>query len=378
VNTSPSDSWRDNASGPAPLPADPASRYEPCVEADGFDVELAEALEELGRRVRPHEFDSGAIQRRTARRRSVQILAASAAGIAVVAGAAAIAVRADAPADAAVAAATPGASAAGDVKGTDPLTLPGYFRQLPGGIGPNGYTVFGASTNLVANSGGTADQHLQIAESEWIAAGTELTAQVTWTGDAPTSTAQAPVGTVVGTIDAHPAYYDSTESSLYFRTGSQGYATLIIWVGRQSDTPLSSSAELLSIAKSLDTTAVSVPMPIRVTGVDPAEVTYAGLGDGAVSGGNPPWYATITFQIDGRSYEVDASPGTAVTPSPTGPFTSTGEVWATKEGDGLGITVTTSSGKSGSPSAPTVAQVLARVTSLGTDPSNWTTSVLVK
>jgi hypothetical protein len=46
--------------------------------------------------------------------------------------------------------------------------------------------------------------------------------------------------------------------------------------------------------------------------------------------------------------------------------------------DGVGISVSTDSGTSGSPSAPTLSQVLAHITSLGTDPSGWTTDVIVK
>jgi hypothetical protein len=120
-----------------------------------------------------------------------------------------------------------------------------------------------------------------------------------------------------------------------------------------------------------------VPLPLRITGLDSAVVTYAGLGQ-TEAGTAAPWFVDLRETIDGRSYEISAEPGVPVTPSATGTFTSSGLVSATKEVNGLGITVSTASGKSGSPSAPTASQVLAHVSSLGTDPSGWSTSVIVK
>jgi hypothetical protein len=59
-------------------------------------------------------------------------------------------------------------------------------------------------------------------------------------------------------------------------------------------------------------------------------------------------------------------------------FPSTGEDWMTKEENGLGIAVSTDADGKASASVPGLAQVLDRITSLGVEPSNRTTDVIVK
>ena len=133
-------------------------------------------------------------------------------------------------------------------------------------------------------------------------------------------------------------------------------------------------ADLLSVAEALAPTSAPVPLPIRVTGLGSTQVTRADLG--WLSGDPGPWNVDLRLEIHGASYDISAIPGQPVTPSPTGTDKTSGEVSATKTVDGLGITVSAST--SNSASAPTAAQVLAHVTSLGVSPSGWTTSVLVK
>jgi hypothetical protein len=340
---------------------------------DGLGAELAAALSELGRQVRPREFDSHAILRRTARRRAGRVLAASAAGVAVVVGATAFAVRPGAtppPANAPLAS----ASAA---DGSDPLTVPGYFRAAPNGGAANGFTQLGATTYAVANDHGTPN-NLQVVQTDWTVDGVDQTAQVSWSGD--TTQTEAPAKeteTVVGVVNGRPAYYNAPNEELTFWTGSQGYATAVIFLDSTNELSQSTTAdELLNVAKSLVTAPAVVPMPLRVSGLDSATVIYAGMGS-ALAGQSEPWTAELNFVIDGREYDITALPGPAVTPSPTGTFTTTGLISADKTVNGLGIDVSTSSGKEGSVSAPTAAQVLAHVTSLGVAPSGWTTSVMV-
>jgi hypothetical protein len=360
------------------LPPDPASEPEPMVNGlndfEGFDAELAAALEELGRQVRPHEFDSHTIQRRTARRRSTRVLAASAAGIAVVAGASAFAARAGAPAAPPAQTSTASSQAAA---GTDPLVAPGYFRTAPNGGAANGFTQFGGTT-LLQNTFGTSPEQRVVA-TDWTVDGNELTAQVNWYGKTPQTTpptgkSEAPVGTVNG----RTAYYSAPNHDLTFWTGSQGYATVSIVPSgaTENSQPDNTSDDLLSAARSLVPTPTKVPMPIRISGLDSATVNSADMGwAGPVQ--TEPWLAFLVLLVDGTEYNISAAPGPAVTPSPAGTFT-TGQVSAEKTVDGVGIVVTTWTGKGGSPSAPTAAQVLADVTSLGVSPSGWTTDVLVK
>ena len=78
-----------DVSGPAPLPDHALDSRGEQAGPDGldpFDAELASALEEIGSRVRPREFDSQAILRRAARGRSCRLLAGSAAVLAVAGG----------------------------------------------------------------------------------------------------------------------------------------------------------------------------------------------------------------------------------------------------------------------------------------------------
>jgi hypothetical protein len=359
------------------LPQDPASEPEPMVnglnEFEGFDAELAAALEELGRQVRPHEFDSHTIQRRTARRRSSRVLAASAAGIAVVAGASAFAVHAGAPAaNPAQTSVASGQAAAG----TDPLVAPGYFRTTPNGGAANGFTQFGGTT-LLENAYDTSPEQ-RVVTTDWTADGNELSAQVNWYGKTPQTTPPAGKSeTPVGTVNGRTAYYSAPNHDLTFWTGSQGYATVSIVLDGTTETNQlhNSSDDLLSAARSLVPMPVKVPMPIRVTGYS---ATVAGAQMGSIPGQAEPWQAFLLLVIDGREYSISAAPGPAVTPSPVKTSPATDQVSAEKTVDGVGIVVTTSAGAHGSPSAPTVAQVLSHITSLGVSPSGWTTDVLVK
>jgi hypothetical protein len=360
------------------LPQDPASEPEPMVnglnEFEGFDAELAAALEELGRQVRPHEFDAHTIQRRTARRRSSQVLAASVAGIAVVAGASAFAARAGTPA--APPAQTPTSSSQA-VAGTDPLVAPGYFRTAPNGGAANGFTQFGGTT-LLQNTFDTSSEQRMVL-TDWTVDGDELSAQVNWYGKTPQTT--PPTGkseTPDGTVNGRTAYYSAPNHEVTFWTGSQGYATVSIVPSgtTENSRPDNTSDDLLSAARSLVPTPAKVPMPIRISGLDSATVASADMG--WASPAQPqPWYTFLVLLIDGKEYNISAAPGPAVTPPPAGTF-AIGQVSAEKTVDGVGIVVTTWSGKSGSPSAPTAAQVLADVTSLGMSPSGWTTNVMVK
>lgn len=344
---------------------------------DGFGVELATALNELGRQVRPREFDSHAILRRTAHRRIGRVLAASAAGIAVVVGATAFAVRPGATPPAANATQTSAANPSA-VNGSDPLMVPAYFRTAPNGDAANGFTQLGATTYAVANDHGTSN-NMQVVQTDWTVDGVDQTAEVIWLGDTTqTGPPAKEAETVVGDVNGRSAYYNAPNKQLTFWTGAQGYATAVIFVDGTNNGPSMSATadDLLSVANSLVTTPAVVPMPLRVTGLDSATVIYAGMGS-AVAGQSEPWTAELNFVIDGREYDITALPGPAVTPSPTGTFTTTGLISADKTVNGLGIDVTTSSGKEGSASAPTAAQVLAHITSLGVAPSGWTTSVMV-
>lgn len=350
-------------------------------QPDLFDAELAAFLDDLGQQVRPHEFDSHAILRRTARRRSYRVLAASAAGLAVVVGATAFAAvnRDGVPSPAA----NHPNTATSSGLGTDPLTVPGYFRTAPDGNAANGFTQFGGTTYAVNYVVTGADGMVtQGVDTDWTLHGVEVQAEVNWFG-APQTGTPVDAGHIVATVNGHPAYYNAQSGQLQFWTGPEGYATAIIFTDSTGDQdPFATSADMLDLARSLVTKPVAAPMPVQITGLDSATVTYAGVGWIAEpvrmkSSTTEPWDSLVRVTIDGRSYDIDAAPGPAVTPSATGNEKTSGLVSAEENVDGLGITVSTDSGKQGSPSAPTPAQVLTHVTSLGTSPSGWTTSVIV-
>lgn len=371
-------------SGPAPLP-DPAldGRGEQAGPdgLDPFDAELASALEEIGSRVRPREFDSQAILRRAARGRSCRLLAGSAAVLAVAAGVtAAFTLGTGGPA-------APAAAAAGRERallpagpaGIDPLSVPGVFRTMPGGHAANGFTQFGA-TGYVAMTGGGTSGFGRAVTASWNAGGVGYSAQVSWFGQQPSITLPTYAGTAVSTVNGRSAYLsDIPQRQLTFWTGSQGYATEIIFANGVTDGSATAD-ELLGVARSLDLAPTKVPMPIqiRLSGLDSAEVTSAGVGNALPDGAAASWYATMTIEADGRDYMLSVAPGVAAGPTPTGTETSTGELVATRTVSGVGLTVTTGIGKQGSSDAPTVTQVLGRVTALGADPSDWTTSVIVQ
>lgn len=355
------------------MPFPDASKDESMLDParDEFEAELASAIDALGLRVRPHEFDSQEILRRTARRRSIRLFTASGAALTAVAGVTAFAISpGDIPPP--PAARSPFASSA---VGTDPLVVPGVFRTMPDGGTASGFTEFGA-TKIAAVIDVGGNGYSRNAETSWSVNGIELTAQVMWFGATPQSTLPAEAGSVVGTVNGRPAYVsDLPQRQLTFWSGPQGYATAIIFANGAVDQSVA-TAELLGVAKDLDTAPAAVPMPIRISGLDPADVTGAQMGQAVP--GETHWSAYLSLEIDGRSYRVDVIPGPAVAPTPTGTETTTGLAGASKTVDGLGITVLTDAGDQGSPGAPTPGQVLAHFTSLGADPSGWTTSVIVK
>jgi hypothetical protein len=377
-----------DVSGPAPLP-DPALDGSGERGLDGldgldpFDAELASALAEIGGRVRPREFDSRAILRRAARGRSCRLLAGSAAVLAVAGGVTASFTRGGgdaAPVAAAVAASGGQRAPVSAVSaGLDPLTVPGVFRTMPGGHTANGFTQFGA-TGYVAMTGGGTSGYARSVMVSWNAGGVAYSAQVSWFGQQPATALPTYAGTAVSTVNGRTAYLsDIPQRQLTFWTGSQGYATEIIFANGITDASATAD-ELLDVARSLDVTPTAVPMPVQIrqSGLESAEVVSVGVGNAFPSGPTAAWYATMTVETEGRDYLVSVVPGVAASPTPTGTEASTGELVATRTVNGLGITVTTDTDEKGSLDAPTVAQILAHVTALSADPSDWTTNVVVQ
>jgi hypothetical protein len=369
VTEFPSDSAGERAAGDEPAAASAFT---------GFDAELAAALKDLGEQAGPDEFDARAILRRTARRKTSQVLASAAAALAVVAGVTAFAAQ---HGPAVAVAVQPGSSASGGpaVGETDPLILPGYFRAEAAGGAALGSTVYQVNARLTG-LGGAPTLRSRDVQTEYSSGGTEYTVDVGMMGTsslAALNMVELRGSTVIGTVAGHPAYYDQFLQSVVFWSGSQGYAQVYRLVGPLGNAALADPdrAMLLGAAKAFDATPSDLPLPLRITGLDSAQVTFATFSQAP---GSSSWTMSIQLGIDGRTYEVDANPGPAVTPSATATETTGGEFPAMETVDGVGISVSTISGTSGSPSAPTVSQVLAHVTSLGTDPSRWTTDVIVK
>jgi hypothetical protein len=360
----PSDSTGDRAVGD-----------EPAAESSftGFDAELAAALKDLGARVGPDEFDARAIRRRTARRKTSLVLTSSAAALAVAAGVTALAaqhgpVTAGAPPASTIASSSP-------AKGADPLVLPGYFRAESASGSPLGSSVYQVNARETG-LGGAPTLRAQDVQSEYTSGGTQYTVDVGMMGTTSLNALNAEEhgdDTVVGTVAGHPAYYNQLLQSVVFWSGSQGYAQVYRLVG-----PLGNAAVadpdptmLLSAAKAFDATPSDLPLPLRITGLGSAQVNFATFSQAP---GSSSWTMSIQLVIGGRTYEIDANPGPAVTPSAA----PSGEVPATERVGGVGISVSTISGTSDSPSALTDSQVLAHITSLGIDPTGWTTDVIVK
>jgi RNA polymerase sigma-70 factor (sigma-E family) len=345
-------------------------------EFEAFDAELAAALEGLGRQVRPHGFDSRTILLRTARRRYSGALAASAAGIAVVVGASALATAAAGPASTL-------AASARTATGTDPLVVSGYFRTSPNGGAANGFTQFGGTTQVALDGTDRPREETLSIATDWTVRGTELSARIQWSGNAPRTEPGPDAGSVIATLNGHDVYYNACLGDLTFWSGARGYATAVVVTDSTGLQDRSATAlELLSVATGLVTTPAEVPLPIRIIGLDSVRVTMADMG-WLADENSEPWYAAFGLEIDGRSYDLSVIPGQSATTGTAGNGTARnetagGEVSATKTVDGLSITVSTASGRSGSASAPTVAQVLSHIESLGVSPSGWTTDVLVR
>jgi hypothetical protein len=369
---------------PADSAGERADDDEPAVEPGltGFDAELAAALKDLGEQAGTDEFDAHAILRRTARRRTSRVLISSATALAVVVGATAFAAQ-HGSATGNASPASPSTSSAPAVNGTDPLILPGYLGTADSKPGsPFTYSVYGAF-------GGATDYQPGVdsgipegrsAQDEFSYDGTEYTIDVGTTGiydSVPKEVSAGGQSTVVATIDGRPAYLSYFRNDLAFWTGPQGYALLAGFVGLMGNKGITNPAVLIAAAKAFDATPVAVPLPLRITGLDSAQVSSASIGQRNLDSAYP-WSVLIDSVIDGRRYQINATPGLVTIPWAPGKRGTTGEVWATKMADGVGIAVTTVPAAGGSPSAPTVAQVLAHVTSLGTEPSKWTTAVIVK
>jgi len=344
----------------------------------GFDAELAAAMKDVGKQVGPDEYDARAILRRTARRKTAQVLGTAAAALAVVAGATAFAAQRGPTVAVVAAQPSSSASSAPAVEDTDPLVVPGYFRAESTGGSPLGSTMYEVNARMTG-LGGAPTLRAWDAETEYSSGGTEYTVDVGMMGSTSLNAiyTSGRDNTVVGTVAGHPAYYNRLMQTVIFWSGPQGYAQVYRLVGPLGDLALADPdpAMLLGAAKAFHATPSELPLPLRITGLDSAQVSFA---DFIQAPGSSSWTVTIRLAIDGRSYEIDANRGPAVTPSATASETTGGEFPAMETVDGVGIAVSTDSGTNGSPSAPTVAQVLAHVTSLGTDPSRWTTDVIVK
>ena len=343
------------------------------VEFTGFDAEIATAMKDLGEQVGPDEFDARAILRRTARRRTSGVLASAAAALIVVAGATAFATQHGPTVAVAVPASSSGSSNSA-VEDTDPLILPGHIRTEPAGGSALGSTVYDLNARMTA-FGGPATLRAQDMETAYSSGGTEYTVDFGIMGSRsldglPTIVRNA--DTVVGTVAGHPAYYNRVLQAVIFWSGSQGYAQVYRVVSPlgNADVADPDPTMLLDAAKAFDATPIDMPLPLRITGLDSAQVTFASFDQAP---GSSSWTMSIQLAMDGRTYVIDANAGPAATPSPT-----IGYPPAMETVDGVGISVSIISGSNGSPSAPTVSQVLAHVTSLGTDPSKWTTDVIVR
>ena len=366
---------------PSDSAGEPAVADEPAAEFafTGFDAELAAALKDLGDQVGPDEFDSRAIRRRTARRGTTRVLASSAAALAVVAGVTAFAAQ-HGPAKVGTAQVSSSTSSGPAVKDPDPLVVPGHFGTEPKDGSPLGSTVYQANARMTGIGGVTSLRAMDV-QTEYSSGGTEYTVDVGLMGSDSLAALRVDMrgSTVVGTVAGHPAYYNRFMGSVVFWAGSQGYAQVYRLDGPLGNAALadSDSTMLLGAAKAFVATPSDLPLPLRITGLDSAEVIFASYSQ-VDPGSSARWTVRIRLTIDGRTYEIDANPGPAVTPSATASETTGGEFPAMKTVDGVGISVSTDSGTSGSPSAPTVAQVLAHVASLGTDQADWTTDVIIK
>jgi hypothetical protein len=373
-----------DTAGERPAGEEPAAQSEAQSALTGFAAELAAAMKEVGEQAGPDEFDSRAILRRTARRRTSQVLGTAAAALAVVAGATAFAVQrgptvAVAAQPSPVAVQSGPSTSSGPALGkTDPLVLSGHIGTQAAGGSPLGSTVYDVSAQETG-AGGVTSLRMWRVQTTYSSGGTKYTLNVDMLGITSTAVFKKDAfgmdNDVIGTVNGHPAYSNRGLHSVDFWSGPLGYARVYT-----DDSPLGnvSMAEpnvtmLLGAAKAFVASPSDLPLPLRIAGVNIGEVWSAGFDQAP---GSSSWTMRIMLTIDGRSYEIDANPGPAITPSATASATTGGEYPAMEMVNGIGISVSTYTGTHGSASAPTVSQLLARITSLGTDPSNWTTDVL--
>ncbi len=245
----------------------------------------------------------------------------------------------------------------------DPLTLSVSFTWLPSGVVPSQYVhsaggTSGHSEALMAN---TDDGSVQI----------DLT-----TVPAPWGTPQSVKGTTVaGVINGHPAYWKpkpkavgggeslaASFNGLIFQSGSGQWA-LLQSIGV-------SAADQLRIARGTAFGPTATALPLQLTGVP---VASTAMGAMLIDSNSGLTTADINFTVDGTKVSITAAPARGGSSASTSGETNDGSKTASETSNGLIIRVVLT----GASSAGDPATYLHDITSLGTNRSDWTTSVVL-
>lgn len=259
-----------------------------------------------------------------------------------------------------------GAAASPTAK-NDPLTLSVSFGWLPSGVVPNQYVhsaggVSGHSEALMANAD---DGSIQL----------DLT-----TVPAPWGTPQNVKGkTVAGVINGHPAYWSPT--AVAKGSNAASFSGLILqsrsgqWALLQSTGV--SAADQLRIARGIAFGPEASPLPFQVTGLP---VASTAIGANLIAANGSLTTSFIDFTVGGDHVSITAAPahgGSSSSSGEGGPGTKT----ASKTENGLDFTVVLTSasaqGKAPLPPVGDPASYLPDITSLGLNPADWTTSVVL-
>jgi hypothetical protein len=260
-----------------------------------------------------------------------------------------------------------GAAASPSAK-NDPLTLSVSFGWLPSGVVANEYvhSAGGASGHSEALMANTDDGSIQV----------DLT-----TVPAPWGTPQNVKGkTVAGVVNGHSAYWSpepvaggsnaASFNGLVFQSRSGQWALL-------QSTGVS-TADQLRIARGIAFGPEASPLPFQVTGLP---VPTSAIGANLIAANGSLTTSLIDFAVGATHVSITAAPARGTSASSSSGQAGPGTKTASKTENGLVFTVVLTSasaqGKHPLPPVGDPASYLPDITSLGMDPADWTTSVVL-
>jgi hypothetical protein len=266
--------------------------------------------------------------------------------------------------------------------GADPLVVPGDFGWLPANAQNIEYTFApGQQVSTVAKGSGSGDSVASLPAMFWLSA--YAPGQTPTLGTFATGARQLRVD--APPVNGRTAFWVTATAS----DPTNGSDTYLVWQTPQGrwaelhgyylgNDPIEST--MLRVAAGVTLGAIPVPLPVSISGL-PATAVANEIDAQRPSAQNAAWEVNLIFAVGGSfvSIIVHATGGAGAAMGATSPATS-GVTPSACDSNRNGLAICVSSvGATDNPLLPGgLPGLLKSITSLGPDPKNWTTNVLLK